>query len=63
MERGLIYKEIESIPSEHLAELGEFIEILKQKKIKAGLETMLLSEAALKRDWEDPKEDEAWADL
>jgi len=63
MERGLIHKKIESIPSEHLAELGEFIEILKQKKIKAGPETMLLSEAALKLDWEDPKEDEAWADL
>ena len=63
MERGLIHKEIESLPSESLAELGDFIEVLKHKKIQAGHETMLLSEAALKRDWEDPKEDEAWADL
>ena len=61
MERGLIYKKIEALPSEYLAELGEFIEILKQKKTLP--ETMLLSEAALKKDWEDSKEDEAWATL
>jgi len=46
-----------------LAELGDFIEILKHKKIQAVSETILLSEAALSRDWEDPREDEAWADL
>ena len=63
MERGLLHKEIEALPSEYLAELGEFIEFLKHRKIQPRLETMLLSEAALKRDWEDPKEDEAWADL
>ena len=63
MERGLIHKEIESLPSEYLAELGDFIEILKLKKIQAGSETMLLSEAALSRTWEDPREDEAWANL
>jgi len=63
MERGLIHREIEALPSECLTELGEFIENLKQKKNQARPETVLLSEAALRRDWEDPKEDEAWADL
>ena len=61
MERGLIHKEIEALPSEYLNELGEFIEFLKQRTTCP--ETMLLSEAALRRDWEDPKEDEEWADL
>jgi hypothetical protein len=61
MERGLIHKEIDTLPSENLTELGKFIDILKQKRTCP--ETMLLSEAALKKDWEDPKEDEAWADL
>jgi len=63
MERGHIHKEIEALPSEYLTELGEFIEILKQRKIQACPETMLLSEAALRKAWEDPQEDEAWADL
>ena len=63
MERGLIHKEVEALPSEYLTELGEFIENLKQKKIQTLPETILLSESALRKDWEDPKEDEAWADL
>ena len=63
MERGHIHKEIEALPSEYLTELGQFIEILKQRKTQARPETMLLSEAALKRDWEGPEEDEAWAGL
>ena len=35
----------------------------EQESRSGALETMLASEAVLKRDWERPEEDEAWADL
>jgi len=41
----------------------DFIRFLKAKHTKAQLETALLSEAALGRDWLQPEEDEAWQDL
>ena len=58
-----ILKEIERLPPEHLKEVLDFIQFLKSKKLREGIETALLSESALKKDWLLPEEDEAWEDL
>ena len=52
---------IESLPPEAYAQVIEFVD-----RIESGCDlsdTLLLSEAALARDWNRPEEDEAWADL
>lgn len=36
---------------------------LKQNRISEAYQTMLASEKVLKRDWESPEEDAAWANL
>jgi hypothetical protein len=62
-ERAFLLKEIDALPSEYVGEVIDFVEYLKQKRLKQIPETMLLSEAALAKDWDTPEEDEAWADL
>ncbi len=58
----LIY-EIEHIPEQFLDEVIDFIQFLKTKIIKERIETAIASETSLKKDWLQPKEDEAWKDL
>ena len=58
----LIY-EIETLPFEYVQEVIDFIGYLKLKKLKGVPETMILSEAALAKDWDTPEEDDAWANL
>ena len=58
----LIY-EIETLPSEYVQEVMDFVGYLKLKKLKDIPETMILSEKALAKDWDTPEEDEAWASL
>jgi len=58
----LIY-EIESLPSEYIEEVIDFVGYLKLKKLKEIPETMILSEKSLAKDWDTSEEDEAWADL
>ena len=62
-DRAVLIKEIDSLPPECVGEVIDFVEYLKQKRLKQIPETMLLSEAALAKDWDTPEEDEAWADL
>ena len=58
-----ILQELEELPDDLLDEVVDFIRFLKAKHTKAQLETALLSEAVLGRDWLQPEEDEAWQDL
>jgi hypothetical protein len=58
----LIY-EIESLPSESIQEVMDFVGYLKLKNLKNIPETMILSENSLAKDWDTPEEDEAWANL
>ena len=37
--------------------------IRRRPSVSAAYQTMLASEAVLARDWNQPEEDEAWADL
>jgi hypothetical protein len=61
--KELIQKEIEVIPEPYLEEVLDFIHFLKEKVSKKRMETELLSESVLAKDWLSPEEDEAWKDL
>jgi hypothetical protein len=58
-----LINEIETLPTECIQEIMDFIGYLKLKHLKNVPETMLLSESSLARDWNTPEEDEAWASL
>jgi len=61
--RELVIKELEQLPEPLLDEVLDFVRFLKGKGAKERLETALLSEPVLARDWLRPEEDEAWRDL
>ena len=61
-----IIQAIEEVPEPILTKILDFIELLKrQEKSKDidSLDTLLLSESALAKDWSTSSEDEAWQDL
>jgi hypothetical protein len=60
-----IIQEIEYIPEPILNEVLDFIQFLKHKHLlsQETLETALLSESSLQKDWLTPEEDEAWQHL
>lgn len=62
-EKELIVSEIEQLPESLLEEILDFIHFLKTKATKGKLETVIVSESSLKKDWLRPEEDKAWQDL
>jgi len=61
--KKLIAKEIEQVPEALLEEVLDFVRFLKSKCVQEKLETSLLSESSLKKDWLRPEEDDAWENL
>ena len=62
-DRERLQKEIEIIPEELAAEVLDFLQFIKSKQAHQLVETALLSESALGKDWLLPEEDEQWKDL
>jgi hypothetical protein len=60
---AVLLQEIETLPAACLSEVVDFVAWIKQRKLSRISETMLLSEAALSKEWDTPEEDEAWANL
>jgi len=59
-----IEERLRQLPPEKLAVVYDFVSYLTDRQRKSpALQTMLASEAVLRRDWDRPEEDEAWADL
>ena len=58
-----IMKEIEKLPEEYLDEILDFLRYLEMKAKENKMESALLSESSLKKDWLRPEEDEAWKNL
>jgi len=58
-----VIREIADLPEPLLREVLHFVRFLKNKAVENRLETALLAETALIKDWLKPEEDEAWADL
>ena len=58
-----IIEELNKFPENLLDEIFDYVKYLKGKFIKENMETVLLSESSLKKDWARPEEDEAWQNL
>jgi hypothetical protein len=61
--KQMIAKEIAQVPEPLLEEVLDFVRFLKSKRVQEKLETSLLSESSLKKDWLSPEEEEAWQHL
>ncbi|MFZ5452380.1 MAG: DUF2281 domain-containing protein [Thermodesulfobacteriota bacterium] len=59
----IILKEMEEFPEPLLDEVLDFVIFLKSKMISGRMETALVSESSLKKDWLRPEEDDAWQNL
>ena len=56
--------EIEVIPESLIPEVLNYVQYIKYKySTNDKLETAILSESALAKDWSTPEEDEAWQHL
>jgi TorA maturation chaperone TorD len=59
-----IEERLRQLPPDKLAVVLDFVSYLSERPRQSeALQTMLASEAVLRRDWDRPEEDEAWADL
>lgn len=55
---------LRELPEDKLAIVYQFVNRLAETgKMSESFETMLASEVVLRRDWDRPEEDAAWADL
>lgn len=61
--KEIILNEIEKIPEPLPGELLDFIKFLESKVVQQKMETAVMSESTLEKDWLKPEEDEAWKDL
>jgi hypothetical protein len=58
----LIRKEVENLPEALQLEVYDFARFLREKS-DTGFNGLLVSESALRKDWDMPEEDAAWANL
>ncbi len=58
-----IIEELNKFPEKLLDEIFDYVKYLKEKLIKENMETAIMSESSLKKDWSRPEEDEAWQHL
>ena len=59
----LINKEVESLPEPLQREVYNFARSLRERAAEESFNGLLLSESALRKDWDTPEEDAAWANL
>jgi hypothetical protein len=58
-----IIEELNQFPEKLFEEIFDHVKYLKAKLIKDNMETAIVSESSLKKDWSRPEEDEAWQNL
>ena len=58
-----IINEIEEAPEPLLSEVLDFVHFLKARILREKLDTAVMSESSLGKDWLDPEEDDAWQSL
>ena len=61
--KDILLKEIADISDELLKETLDYVRFLKYKQKIEILDSALLSESSLGKDWLKPEEDEAWKNL
>ncbi len=59
-----IEQRLRVLPAEKLEVVLDFVSYLSDRPLMSeAFQTMLASEAVLRREWDTPEEDEAWAHL
>jgi len=61
--KEVLHKEIDAMPEEFTEEIYDFVNFLKGKCVKEHMETALLTESSLRKDWLSAEEDDAWQAL
>lgn len=61
--REELINEIEESPELLLSEVLDFVHFLKAKTLREKLDTAIMSESSLGKDWLNPEENEAWQSL
>ena len=61
--KELLINELEQVPELLLDEVIDFVHFLKTKIIKEKMDTAIISETSLRKDWLKPEEEEAWQHL
>jgi hypothetical protein len=61
--RESLLDELSRLPDSCIDEIADFADFLQAKVARETLNTLVVSESALKKDWLSPEEDEAWQDL
>jgi len=62
--KNTLMEEIETLPANYINEVYNYVSFLKNAKRQiVSDEITIASEAALAKDWLQPEEDIAWADL
>jgi hypothetical protein len=59
----LFEKELASLPEDLRREVYHFVRLLRERSENDSFGGLLLSESALRKDWDTPVEDAAWANL
>ena len=59
----LIEKDVASLPENLQREVYDFARFLHEKSEDGSFNGFLLSESTLRKDWDTPEEDAAWANL
>jgi len=59
----LIIKEVENLPEPLQREVYDFARFLREKNADDSFNGLLLSVSVLRKDWDTPEEDTAWAHL
>lgn len=59
----LILKEVENLPEPLQQEVYNFARSLREKSVDESFSGLLASESVLRKDWDTPEEDAAWANL
>jgi Protein of unknown function (DUF2281) len=59
----LIEKEVASLPENLQREVYNFARFLREQSEDNSFNGLLLSESSLRKDWNTPEEDAAWANL
>ena len=59
----LIAQEVTALPESEQQKVFEFAHALRLQHVDKSFDGLLLSEAALAKDWNTPEEDAAWANL
>jgi hypothetical protein len=55
---------LRELPPEKLSVVLDFVSYLADRQLASeAFQTMVASEAVLRRDWDRPEEEEAWRDL